>query len=282
MSVTIHVAGEAQPTVAISTQLLEFQSIAGGINPTPQALQISNAGSGPLAWRATSQTTTGGDWLAVSAIFVSVNPRALPPGVYRGRIQVADQRGSPPANAAVNLTVASPASSILLSNTGFRFTAVEGGAGLPGKQFSVLNAGEGIRSWSVVPSTTSGGNWLQATPSGGSGAILDQDFSENTVSRPAARGSVIQVFAAGLGATNPPVPSGRPAPGSPPATTVIPVQARIGGLPAAVQFAGLAPGFVGLYQVNVTVPGGVQPGPNISLELIQNGTSSNTVIFAVQ
>ena len=96
------------------------------------------------------------------------------------------------------------------------------------------------------------------------------------------RGSVVQTFVTGLGATNPTVASGEPSPGDPPAVVTSPVEARIGGQTAAVQFAGLAPGFVGLYQVNVVVPTSIEPGSEIELTLNQNGVPSNTVTLAVQ
>jgi uncharacterized protein (TIGR03437 family) len=44
----------------------------------------------------------------------------------------------------------------------------------------------------------------------------------------------------------------------------------------------LAPGFVGLYQVNVVVPANIQPGPEVELILTQNGVPSNTVTLAVR
>jgi uncharacterized protein (TIGR03437 family) len=116
----------------------------------------------------------------------------------------------------------------------------------------------------------------------GQGAILNQDSSPNSAANPADRGSVIQIFATGLGITNPPVPSGQPSPGSPPALVTAAIEARIGGQPAAVQFAGLAPGFVGLYQVNVVVPTGIEPGTEVELRLTQNGVPSNSVTVAVR
>jgi uncharacterized protein (TIGR03437 family) len=60
------------------------------------------------------------------------------------------------------------------------------------------------------------------------------------------------------------------------------VEARIGGKPAVVHFAGLAPGFVGLYQVNVQIPDGLAPGPAVPLVLTQNGVASNRVTLALQ
>ena len=56
---------------------------------------------------------------------------------------------------------------------------------------------------------------------------------------------------------------------------------NIAGLPALVTFSGLAPGFVGLYQVNVQVPAGVPSGTQ-EVELIVNNVPGNTVTLAVQ
>jgi len=47
-------------------------------------------------------------------------------------------------------------------------------------------------------------------------------------------------------------------------------------------FAGLAPGFIGLYQVNVTIPVGTPPGLSIPLMLKVNGQQSNPVLVALQ
>jgi uncharacterized protein (TIGR03437 family) len=90
------------------------------------------------------------------------------------------------------------------------------------------------------------------------------------------------VYATGLGLTLPPGRTGEAAPSSPLSQVVTPVQAQIGGLPAVVHFAGLAPGFAGLYQVNVQVPAGITPGPAVPLVLLQNGVPSNTVTIAVR
>jgi uncharacterized protein (TIGR03437 family) len=56
----------------------------------------------------------------------------------------------------------------------------------------------------------------------------------------------------------------------------------IGGLPAFVSFAGLAPGFIGLYQVNVQVPQGVAAGDAVPVVLSIGATASNPVTIAVR
>jgi uncharacterized protein (TIGR03437 family) len=99
---------------------------------------------------------------------------------------------------------------------------------------------------------------------------------------PATAGDVLTIYCTGLGATNPTVATGAPSPGSPsPATVTNTVTATIGGVNANVQFAGLTPALVGLYQVNVAVPAGVTPGSSVPVILTQNGVASPMVTIAV-
>lgn len=104
-------------------------------------------------------------------------------------------------------------------------------------------------------------------------AILDDQFRRITATNPARVGRVIQIFAGGLGDTVPPADSGEAL--NVGSDTTVPVSVSIGGIDTAVQYNGLAPGFVGLYQVNVTVPGGVQTGPSVPIILRQNGVPAN-------
>lgn len=100
--------------------------------------------------------------------------------------------------------------------------------------------------------------------------------------RPADRGEYITIYCTGLGATDPPVASGMAAPSSPLATVKTAVTVSIGGIQVPAAFAGLSPGFVGLYQVNIQVPSGVQPGDAVPLVMTQAGVNSNTVTVAVR
>ena len=56
----------------------------------------------------------------------------------------------------------------------------------------------------------------------------------------------------------------------------------IGGVSADVSFSGLAPGLVGVYQINVNVPDGVASGNAVPVTLAIGGVTSNTVTIAVQ
>lgn len=113
----------------------------------------------------------------------------------------------------------------------------------------------------------------------GHAAALNQDFSVNGPGRPAAPGSVLQVFLTGLGAVDHPVPNGAAAPADP-LSRVPGVTASIAGQPASLLFAGLAPGFAGLYQVNVVVPQ-IAPG-GYPLQISAGGAASNTATVNIR
>jgi uncharacterized protein (TIGR03437 family) len=118
----------------------------------------------------------------------------------------------------------------------------------------------------------------------GQGVIMDVANRLVDSANPAKAGDVVVVYCTGLGATNPAVRSGEaaPAPPSPLAKVVMPVTVTIGGQPATVQFAGLTPGFAGLYQVNVQIPAGVTPATSVPLVISQDSVPSNTVTLAVR
>ena len=115
------------------------------------------------------------------------------------------------------------------------------------------------------------------------GAILDERNVTISKSNPALAGKLIQIFATGLGPTNPAVKTGDPAPSQPLAVLVgtTKVTVTIGGVSAPIEWKGLAPGFTGLYQVNVRVPLGLA-GDLLPLVLTANGEPSNAVMLAVK
>jgi uncharacterized protein (TIGR03437 family) len=92
-------------------------------------------------------------------------------------------------------------------------------------------------------------------------AVANQDGSINSQSHPAARNSVITLYATGSGLTNGRNISGKPA-AAPYALPLQPVALTIAGVPAEILFAGSAPGLVGILQINARTPGGfVAAGP---------------------
>ena len=118
----------------------------------------------------------------------------------------------------------------------------------------------------------------------GQGSIVKSDGI--TIAQPGTPthiGETVVIYCTGLGAVTPAVKEGTPAPSTPPlATTVNPVTVMIGGQRASVAFAGLSPGYAGLYQVNAVVPAGITTGDTVPVTLTVAGRSSPPVTIAVE
>jgi adhesin/invasin len=110
---------------------------------------------------------------------------------------------------------------------------------------------------------------------------LNQDLTLHTRQTPIGVGGYVVLYLTGLGPTTPGVPDGQPAPANPLAYANGTVQVTIGGLPATVAFAGLAPGFAGLFQVNAQIPSGLTPGDQPVFVSV-NGVPSNAGLITVQ
>ena len=100
--------------------------------------------------------------------------------------------------------------------------------------------------------------------------------------RPVKIGEFISIFATGLGAVDNRPPTGAVTPRSPLARTKTTPVVTIGGVDALVSFSGLAPDFVGLYQVNAEVAEGTPTGDAVELLLTAGEVPSNQVTIAVE
>jgi len=81
----------------------------------------------------------------------------------------------------------------------------------------------------------------------------------------------------------PPLLPGEAAPvsGNPLFLTRVQPTVTIGGQAARVLFSGMAPGWVGLWQINAEVPATVTPGSAVPMTVTAGGITSNTVTIAV-
>jgi uncharacterized protein (TIGR03437 family) len=109
-------------------------------------------------------------------------------------------------------------------------------------------------------------SYAVATFPDGSYALPSEDFPD-LPSRVAKAGDTITFYGVGFGDVDPSTPTGQ-------VTTQLnslkaSLQITIGGVPATATYAGLMPGVVGLYQINVVVPPGV-PTPPLNGVAIKN------------
>jgi uncharacterized protein (TIGR03437 family) len=113
-------------------------------------------------------------------------------------------------------------------------------------------------------------------------AALDGNSRLITTANPAQAGQYISIYANGLGAVTNQPPSGAVSPVSPLAQSVSPggISVTIGGQPAMVAFAGLAPDYVGLYQLNVVVPQTASSGV-VPMVITENGVAGKASLVAV-
>ncbi len=100
--------------------------------------------------------------------------------------------------------------------------------------------------------------------------------------RAVKKGEYISIFCTGLGAVNNQPATGAAAKSSPLSHTLTTATVTIGGAAATVTYSGLAPGFAGLYQVDVQVPSGAPSGGTVAVVMKIGGSTSNTVTIAVQ
>ncbi len=100
--------------------------------------------------------------------------------------------------------------------------------------------------------------------------------------RPAKAGDYLEIYVTGLGDVIPRTPVEEPAPGGVVAEVREMPVVFLGGVQAPVLFAGRAPGFVGLYQINIQVPEGTQTGDDTPLAVAAKGVTAPELTIAVE
>jgi uncharacterized protein (TIGR03437 family) len=112
-----------------------------------------------------------------------------------------------------------------------------------------------------------------------SSAVVHNDGTLVSASASALPGEYLSIYLTGLGRVNSGILAGQPAPSGPLANALAPVQVQFGGTLVNPYFAGLAPGFAGLYQVVFQVPP-VADG-NYSVKIAARGVASNAISVPV-
>ena len=152
-----------------------------------------------------------------------------------------------------------------------------------------------VQGTSFAAATLANTRWLPIPDATSEGLSLPTNCAENNVNpssfcgQPIRGGEILTLFVTGLGKATPggdpsgePLPTGSVAPSDTLYLTVMTPDVIIGDLPARVLFSGLAPGFAGLYQINVEVPEGVAPGDEVKLKITMPNGTMDMASIAVQ
>ena len=155
-------------TIAASPASLQFTATAGGASPAAQSVQITNSGTGTLAWSATSSAS----WLSLSpasgtapsTLSVSASPAGLAAGTYTGTIQITSTGATnSPFSVGVTLTVAAAAPALAVTPQSLAFNYTVGGAAPAAQNISIANTGAGTLGWTASTSAF----WLSVSPASG-------------------------------------------------------------------------------------------------------------------
>ncbi len=149
-----------------------------------------------------------------------------------------------------------------------------------GKQYQILISANGALT---IPDTL---NIVAVTPGVAAmtnGTIIAQhaDGSYVTATAPAQPGEILTIYLAGMGLTDVAITTGEVSPSSPLAHPLVQPTVTVNGESAQINFAGLTPQAVGLYQVNFTVPADA-PAGNLTVVVSQGNALSNSGTIAVQ
>ncbi|MGO9260805.1 MAG: hypothetical protein ACLQU1_31530 [Bryobacteraceae bacterium] len=155
----------------------------------------------------------------------------------------------------------------------------------------------------VLPPEAGGSLLIQAAAPGiftsnaqgsGQAAVANQDGTINGPSNPAPVGSTISIFGTGQRQVSLAVPDGTAASGTLSYTVAVPTTngttcfsansmcVAIGSTFGTVTSTGLPPGFIGLWQINATLPQGVATGSAVPVRVLIDGSPSNLVTVAIR
>ncbi len=238
--------GDGSP--ALAAQLNAPSGITIGANGT---ILIADSGNNRI--RSLTPSAVASETATVTVVnAASLAPGAIAPGeiitVFGTGFDKTNTQltfGGAPATlfytSATQINALAPAS--LTANSTTAMSVVVGGAVVAGSAVPVIASSPGIF-------TVSGGV--------GQAAANNQDGSLNSASNPAARGSVVSLYATGQGSS-----TGK-------------VTLSIAGYNAPVLYAGTAPGFPGLMQINAQIPSGFLPPGLQPVLLTVNGVASQS------
>lgn len=195
IQVSFTVSAAPQGKIAVSAASLSF-SFDQGASPGSQQVTLSNQGAGAIRYSASAAFTNSGNLVAISpangsitasnpvSVTVTAAPGAIGAGTYSGAVTISSPDTGQQIPIPIAVSVSAPAQKILLSQTGFSFTAVAGGGAPPLQTLGVLNTGSGTLNYNVKTITSPGSpSWLKVSANSGTVVrpFLDVSFVDVSV-----------------------------------------------------------------------------------------------------
>jgi hypothetical protein len=183
VSITFTVMAGSSPAIALSATDHPFTATAGGPNPTPFTVQVTNGGTGSLTGLAVTVGYAAAEptgWLsatldhatAPATLTLAATTGSLAPGVYHATADVTSPvAGNSPRRVELSFQVdqSSAGPTIVITPTSRSFTAQEGGANPAQQTVQITNGGGGTLSGLGGTITYAAGQptgWLGAAFSG--------------------------------------------------------------------------------------------------------------------
>jgi len=293
------------PQLTVNTASLQYSLSAGALNQT-QYVPVNNSGGGILYWTAAVSYTNGSGWLSISptsgmnngTVRMDATAANLGVGTYSATLTI-DGGSAGRRLVVITLTVTAPVPpgpQITMVENAASFAQVPVvpgslttimGSALAGKNVSVtfngllatisynsatqinllvplgLGAQTSAQVVVIVDGAISAPVTVQVAPFEPgifAGAVLNQDSTVNGMGNPAAAGSVIYFYATGLSGSGP-------------------ITARIGSMELTnLYYAGPAPGYPGVQQINLVLPAGVS---GVTTALYACGTNAGVEVCSV-
>ncbi len=145
----------------------------------------------------------------------------------------------------------------------------------------VVNNGTASNTVTVPVAATAPGIYSLDQTGTGAGAIEHANGSVVNSTNPATPGETVVIYLTGMGAVTPSIADGTASTGNPLNGSVKPI-VYVADQQAAVLFSGLAPGFPGLYQINVTIPTTISSNGNYPVGILTANAFHDQVFLAVQ
>ena len=305
----------ASATVLFNGLPLSSQTVANGLSAMIPGSELNNAGAFVVRVRLASGTLTNARALALTSVVAPMAATTVEAASYSATvapgeivalfgteliagdgIAVANSLPLPRSLQATSVYVNGVAAPLYFTaktqiNFQIPYSTAAGSASV------VVLRDDGIASYGSVNVAAAAPALFSADASGkGQAAAQNSDFSRNgdpatsPQSKRARKGDFVVLYGTGAGAqfvnasNNQPltIKDGEAATASPLAATANLPTATVGGKTATVYFSGLAPGFVGLWQLNVQVPADAPSGASVEVVLNFGGKTANRVTIAVE